>query len=69
MRKSVTPLSKKQKRDFVAKKIEFVDLASDALKSINEPIKEDDECSIVGKRFALQLRELVLQLVVPISRI
>lgn len=26
------------------------------MKALNTPIKEDDECDIIGKRFAMQLR-------------
>lgn len=40
----------------LAKKKDFLDLASETIKTLNAQPIEDDECSIVGKRFAMQLR-------------
>jgi len=58
-RNSENCLPKRQKKNIDAKKMEFIDLASEAMKSINMPNKDDDdECSIVGKRFAFQLRDM-----------
>lgn len=48
-------LHKKQK-SFITKKKEFIDIASKTMKALNDPIKEDDEYDIIGKRFAMQLR-------------
>jgi len=48
-------ISKKQKT-LVAKKKKFLDLATETIKTLNEQPIEEDECTIVGKRFAMQLR-------------
>lgn len=40
----------------LTKKKDFLDLASETIKNLNEQPIEEDECTIVGKRFALQLR-------------
>lgn len=48
-------LPKKQK-SAITKKRDFFDIATEPMKSLNAPLKEDDECDIIGKRFAMQLR-------------
>lgn len=46
----------KNRKVLLQKKLEFIDIASETMKSLNAPLKEDDECDIIGKRFAMQLR-------------
>lgn len=48
-------ITKKQKT-LLAKKKDFLDLASETIKTLNEQPIEEDECTIVGKRFSMQLR-------------
>lgn len=42
----------------LTKKTEFLNLASETLKSLNSSPIIEDECTIVGKRFAIQLRSM-----------
>jgi len=46
----------KKQKNFITKKREFIDIASKTTKALNDPVKEDDEYDIIGKRFAMQLR-------------
>ncbi|KAL4147839.1 hypothetical protein QTP88_002177 [Uroleucon formosanum] len=51
-------LIKKSSKSFISKKREFMDIASETIKSLSAPMKEDDEYDIIGKRFAMQLRSM-----------
>ncbi|KAL4104621.1 hypothetical protein QTP88_019915 [Uroleucon formosanum] len=45
-------LIKKSSKSLISKKREFMDIASETIKSLNAPMKEDDEYDIIGKRLA-----------------
>ncbi|KAL4104615.1 hypothetical protein QTP88_019909 [Uroleucon formosanum] len=51
-------LIKKSSKSLISKKREFMDIASETIKSLNAPMKEDDEYDIIGKRFVMQLRSM-----------
>jgi len=53
---SPSPSLPKKQKSFIAKKRDFIEIASETMKALNAPLKEDDECDIIGKRFAMQLR-------------
>lgn len=51
----------KKSKTLLTKKKRFLDLANDTIMSLNTQPVEEDECTVVGKRFAMQLRGMAEQ--------
>lgn len=48
----------KKQKTLRTKKTEFLNVASEAIQLLNTPPDQDNECTIVGKRFAFQLQSM-----------